>query len=339
MGRDRSSGVRKRGASRVGGASGDSWLADAGELLADHGGDDAVGAHCGASDKHALVLCGDAADEGGFAAKRMGAEDSQGCIGGFGSDDEDGFALVGDVDGIEAEEFAGGLHLGVDGQGGLVNGDADVGRCGDFIQCGGEAAAGGVAHGVDIWADDSENAGDEGIKGGAVRDDQAFELEALADAHDGHAVIAEGAGDEDGVAGLGAMGADLDAGAEDSDAGGVDVAAVAVAALDDLGVSGDDLDARCGRGLSHGGDDGGKLGERETFFKDEAGGEIFGFGSGDGEVVDGSVDGEIADGAAGEKERLNDEGVAADGDAAGGEIEDGGIAEVFKGGVAEGGEK
>ena len=85
-----------------------------------------------------------------------------------------------------------------------------------------------------------------------------------------------------------------------------------MAALDDLGVTGDDLDSGGCRGGSHGFDDGGELGEGEPFFKDEAGAEVFGDGSRDGEVVDGPVDRQLADRAAGKAQRLDDEAVAAE---------------------------
>ena len=98
--------------------------------------------------------------------------------------------------------------------------------------------------------------------------------------------------------------------------GGVDVAAVAVAALDDLGVAGNDLHAGGGRGIGHGVDDGGELGQRESFFEDEAGAQKLWIGAGDGEIVDGAVHGELADRTAGKKQRLHDEGIGAHGDAA-----------------------
>ena len=51
--------------------------ADAGQLLADLDGDDAIGAHGGARDQHALVFGGDVADARGVAAERMGAQNLQ----------------------------------------------------------------------------------------------------------------------------------------------------------------------------------------------------------------------------------------------------------------------
>ena len=68
--------------------------------------------------------------------------------------------------------------------------------------------------------------------------------------------------------GLDAMRADLNARAQNADAGGVDVAAVAVAALDDFGVAGDDLDAGCCGGLGHRVDDGGELSEQEILLRE-----------------------------------------------------------------------
>ncbi len=86
-----------------------------------------------------------------------------------------------------------------------------------------------------------------------------------------------------------------------TDAGRVDVAAVAVAALDNFGVAGDDLDARGCGGLGHGVDDGGKLRQRKAFFENETGAQKFRLRAGDGQIVDRSVHGQLADRSAREK--------------------------------------
>jgi hypothetical protein len=97
--------------------------------------------------------------------------------------------------------------------------------------------------------------------------------------------------------------AELVGGLDDADAGRVDVAAVALAALDDLGVAGDDRDAGLLGRPRHRRADAGQVGDREALLEDEAGGEVQRAGAGDGEVVDGAVDGEVADVAAGEEQR------------------------------------
>ena len=77
-----------------------------------------------------------------------------------------------------------------------------------------------------------------------VGDDLGLELELAAGEHDRHAVVADRAGDEDPVAGPQRSRARATArGSSAPDAGRADVHLVGVAALDDLGVAGDDLDA------------------------------------------------------------------------------------------------
>ena len=93
---------------------------------------------------------------------------------------------------------------------------------------------------------------------------------------------------------------------DDSGAGGIDVAVVAVAFVDNLCVTGDDLDTGCTGSDSRAVGDGGKMRDGETFFEDEAGAEIERRCAARGEVVDGAIDGEVCDGAAGGKEGLDD---------------------------------
>ncbi len=126
----------------------------------------------------------------------------QHAIGGFGRDEEDRFAFVGHVHRIEAEQLACRLHFRAHGKAALVDSDADIGGVRNFIQRGSEAAARGVAHGVDCRACRIEDLGNHAVQRGAIGADLALELEALAHAHDGHAVVADGSRDEDRVAGL-----------------------------------------------------------------------------------------------------------------------------------------
>ena len=105
-------------------------------------------------------------------------------------------------------------------------------------------------------------------------------------------------------------------GRKHTDAGRVDVAPVAVAALDHLGIAGNDAHACCGSRIRHGADNGSKLRQREAFFEDEARAEKLWIGSGDGEIVDGAVHGERADRTARKKQRLHDKGIGAHGNAA-----------------------
>ena len=100
-----------------------------------------------------------------------------------------------------------------------------------------------------------------------------------------------------------AVGGDVDAGRNDADAGGGDEDLVALAAVDDLGVAGDELHAGAGCGGAHGFDDAAQIVDGQAFFEDEGGGEIQRLRAAHGEVVDRAVHGEAADVAAGKEDR------------------------------------
>src|SRR5260370_17165433 len=101
---------------------------------------------------------------------------------------------------------------------------------GNLVERGGATAARRIAPGVNGTASRVEYSGNQAVERGAVGTDLAFEFKALAHAHDGHAVVADGTGDKDRVARLRAMRADRNAFAHHAHSGGVDVAAVAVGA-------------------------------------------------------------------------------------------------------------
>ena len=131
----------------------------------------------------------------------------------------------------------------------------------------------------------------------------------------------------------------MDAGADASDARGVDEDAVATALFDHLGIAGDNLDAGGFGGLAHGLGDARQNVDGEALFEDERGGEVERFGATHGEIVDGAVDGERADIAAAEEERLDDEAIGGEGEALGADLEDGLIVEAAEDGAAEDGEE
>ena len=91
---------------------------------------------------------------------------------------------------------------------------------------------------------------DRGPQRARVGLDVGVEVELAAREHDRGAVLADRAGDEHPVAGRARRGDSRARGSRRPDAGRADVHAVAVAALDDLGVAGDDLDA--GRAAARG---------------------------------------------------------------------------------------
>ena len=68
------------------------------------------------------------------------------CFGRLGRDEGDQLALVGDIERIEAEQFAGRRHLPLDRQRVFLDADADARLMGDLVQRRGQAAARRVAH-------------------------------------------------------------------------------------------------------------------------------------------------------------------------------------------------
>ena len=89
------------------------------------------------------------------------------------------------------------------------------------------------------------------------------------------------------------------------------------AALHDLGVAGDDGDARLARRGRHAGADGAQVVQGEALLDDEGGGERQRPRRRRRQVVDGAGHGEPADVAAGKPERLHHVRVGGEGDAAG----------------------
>ena len=161
-----------------------------------------------------------------------------------------------------------------------------------------------------------------------------LEAEPLAGRHHRDAVAGEIAADDDGVAGTDALRLDRLLGHDPADAGGVDEELVGLAAVDDLEVAGDDLDARRrGRG-AHRGDHPPQRLQRKPLLQDEAGAETDRARPAHGEVVDGAVDRERPDVAAGEEERLNDVGVGGEGERPG-EVEAGAVVAAVEARVAE----
>ena len=101
-----------------------------------------------------------------------------------------------------------------------------------------------------------------------------------------------------------------------ADASGVDEDAVALAAIDHLGVAGYDPHAGRSGGLGHRRDHAAERFHRQALFEDEACAEIRRPGSGHRQVVDGPVDGQFADVAAGEEQGVDDVAVGGEGQAA-----------------------
>ena len=124
-------------------------------------------------------------------------------------------------------------------------------------------------------------------------------------------------------------GVDVNAGDGAADSGGGDVHAVGLAALDDFCVATDHGDACALESVGHGADFGFEDGTGEAFFENEGDDHRMGSGTGDGEVVHGSVDGEFADGAAGEAQGADDETVGGECDGGSADFDVCGVGESF----------
>ena len=73
----------------------------------------------------------------------------------------------------------------------LVEVDPDARALGDLVEGRGEAAAGGVAEDVEVGAGSFDEGCDHAVEGSGVGLEGGFELEALADRHDGDAVLGD----------------------------------------------------------------------------------------------------------------------------------------------------
>src|SRR5439155_24279679 len=128
---------------------------------------------------------------------------------------------------------------------------ADARRLGDLVERAGEPAPGRVAHAPDAGRARVEYRSDEPGQWGGVALQHGLELDPLANGHDGDAVVADRAGDQDAVARPGVADGQPPALGDDADAGGRDVDLVAFAAVDDFGVAGHERYAGVVAGLAH----------------------------------------------------------------------------------------
>ncbi len=281
-------------------------------------------------------MVGDAlSDEHGSAALRVGTHRLQDGLGLGGRHEGDEPALVGDVQRVEAQESAGVRDRLGDGDGAFTQPDSGAGGAGDLVEGGAETAPGGVAQHVDVRGD-GQHGGHQVTQGRRVAGDLDAELQALPDAHDGHAVQADRAADDDGVARPGPLRADVHSLGDDTDPGGGDVHAVAVSGLHHLGVAGGHGDSRGFGGRAHGARDPVDHGQLHALLQHEGGGEVGGPGAAHRQVVDGAVDRQVAEAAAREEQRPDDVGVGGERQPGAAEVEDGGVAHGGEDGVAVG---
>jgi hypothetical protein len=220
--------------------------------------------------------------------------------------DREQLALVRDVQRIESEERAGVPDRLRHRQRALDQLDADPGRLRDLVQRGRHATPGRIAQDVQIRAG-GEHRRHQPVQRGAVADHLGAERDPLAHAHDRDPVDADLAADDDDVTGSRPLWADVNAGRDQPDAGGVDVHAITMAGVDDLGVAGRDRDARPARGSPEVCRDPADHRQLDTLLENEAAGQVRRLRAAHREVVDRAVDGEVPDAAAREEQRLHDE--------------------------------
>ena len=173
-------------------------------------------------------------------AERMGAHGRQQRRGGLRRDDGHQLAFVGDVQRVEAEQFAGRGDLRAHRDRRFRQQEptpdcwaisfsvaASPPRVGSRISR--RPAAGARHHGRD-----------QPVQRRRVGQDRGVERQVLAQRHDGDAMVADRAGQQHHIARPRAVAGQDQPGRHDADAGGGDEHAVGLAALDHLGVAGDD---------------------------------------------------------------------------------------------------
>ena len=149
------------------------------------------------------------------------------------------------------------------------------------------------------------------MQGGGVRADLGAEAQVLALGHDRHPVVAQGAAEQDGIAGLGPVAGDVDARGDHPQAGGGDEEAVRLAPLHHLGVAGHHRDAGLVGRPRHAFHHPGQVGQGKAFLQDETRRQVEGAGAGHGHIVDGAMHRQAANVAAGEEEGGDDVAVGA----------------------------
>src|ERR1017187_48767 len=213
--------------------------ADPRQLVAGQHVDDAGGAERGVHGDESGMASDHFSDDSGFGAKRMAAHGGERGFGRGYRDDGDELSLVGYIQRVQAQNFAGPAHAVVYDEGRFADGDARVRLHRDFIERAGEAAARGIAHHADI-AGRSQDGSHQRVERRGVALDRAFEFEALAPREDGNAVVAERSAEDHDVARARVGGRKIYAGRDHAEARGIDEDAVSAAPLHNFRVAGAD---------------------------------------------------------------------------------------------------
>ena len=172
----------------------------------------------------------------------VAAHDLQRAFRVLGRDKRNKPSFARNVQRVKPEHFAGGVNVFAHRHGFFHDFDAHRRRFGDFVERAGQSAAGQVAQTMNFNSG-FEQFQNNFVNGRGIAFDGALELQPFTHGHDGHAVPAQIAAHQHGVAGPDVPGCNDERVFDDADAGGVDEQAVALALVHDLGVTGDDLHA------------------------------------------------------------------------------------------------
>jgi hydrogenase maturation protein HypF len=282
--------------------------ADAGQRVADEQVDDPRAAERGLQPHEPSRPGGDLPDYRRLGAERVPAQRSHRLVGAVARHHRDQAAFARHIHRVDAKQLAGTADLGTHWDVGLADQHPRLRRPGDLVENGRHAAAGGVTHRPNA-GDRVQQSRDQAVQRRGVRANVCLDVQLTAGQHDRDAVITDRPGHDDGVTRLRPRDAKGAVPVDETDPGGVDIAAVSLAPLHDLRVPGDDADARRRGGIPHGLGDPGQVGDREALLEDEAGRQVHRRRARHRQVVDGAVDGQVADVAAGEEQRGHHVGV------------------------------
>src|SRR5579859_329422 len=146
--------------------------------------------------------------------------------------------------------------------------------------------------------------GDQGVQWRAITLDILLNIQHFAGKHDDHAMLANGATEQNFISWLELVLPDYAFCPNYANTGGIDKKAVRFAALHYFGITCDNGHSSFACGLGHRDDDPAQIRHRKALFQDEASREVKGLRTRHRQVVDRPVNRKLADIAAGEEERI-----------------------------------
>src|ERR1017187_3270364 len=175
-------------------------LTNSWELLAEHDVQNARTADLGLHQHHAGMIGNHLSDHGSFAAQRVLTHALDNFIRCFSGNDRDQLALVGHVERIESQYFAGALDSFADWNSALLQQHSDLQLDGNFIQGGSYAAASWIAQAADSGDVLAAHHFTRAMESPALAFNRPFKLQVLPLRHGRHAVIADESAEDDLVA-------------------------------------------------------------------------------------------------------------------------------------------